>query len=143
MHSPYPAIGYRWIGFDEEIPPDFEIAEGEFYDDETINPPRGRNYQQWGALTFDDTDEIVILGIRDEKAEVVDIPNKINGKPVTIIDKSCFVNCAKTLKKVALPDTIKEIGDYAFEKCENLAKPVIPSSVTKVGKDLFRKLYFF
>lgn len=141
MHSPDPVIGTRWIGFYEEIRQNLEIEEGEFYDDETMAPPRGRNYRQQGILAYDDTDEIVILGIRDEKAEVVVIPDEIDGKPVTVIDKSCFANCSKTLKKVILPDTLKEIGDYAFEQCEKLEKPVIPPSVTKVGRDLFGKLY--
>ncbi len=140
MHSPYPVIGVRWIGFYEDIPPNLKIAEGEFYDDETTNPPRGRNYRHQGILAYDDTDEIVILGIRDEKAEIVDIPCEIDGKKVTVIDKRCFANCNRTLKKVILPDTLKEIGDYAFEKCDKLEEPVIPPSVTKVGKDLFGKL---
>lgn len=36
-----------------------------------------------------------------------------------------------------LPDTLKEIGDYAFEYCEKLEKPEIPPSVTKIGKGIF------
>ena len=41
------------------------------------------------------------------------------------------------IRKVILPDMLKEIGDYAFKDCKNLEKPVIPASVTKIGKDIF------
>ena len=114
-HSADPVEGHEWIGIHEEIPNDLEIPEGEFYYDATTAPPRGRHYREQGILAYDDTEEIVILGIKDPEAEVVEIPREINGKPVTILDERCFANCCYNLRKVALPDTLKEIGDLAFE----------------------------
>lgn len=137
-HSAIPFETHTWLGIHEELPADLEIPEGGFYYDETIEqPPRGQRYREQGILAYDDTDEIVILGIKDPEAEVVEIPREINGKPVTILDDRCFGNCRESLRKVILPDTLKEIGDYAFEYCEQLEKPVIPPSVTKIGKDVF------
>lgn len=136
-HSAIPVEGYTWIDIDRENPEKINYKEGEFYSDETIDPPRGQHYKEQGILAYDDTEEIVILGIKDRDAEVVEIPCEINGKPVTVIDEECFENCCKALKKVILPDTLKEIGDRAFKFCENLDKPVIPPSVTKIGKRLF------
>lgn len=135
--SDHPEEGYRWIGFNNDLPDNLEIPEGEYYSDETTDPPRGRHYKEQGILAYDDTDEIVILGVKDSNAEVVEIPREINGKPVTILDERCFANCRETLRKVILPDTLKEIGDYAFEYCEKLEKPEIPSSVAKIGKGIF------
>lgn len=122
-HSAQPVDGYAWIGIDEDIPNDLEIPEGGFYSDETIKPPRGRHYGEQGILAYDDTEEIIILGITDSEAEIVEIPREINGKPVTGIDQNCFENCRMTLRKVILPDTIKEIGDNAFDGCYKLERP--------------------
>ena len=135
--SDRPSDGFRWIGFNNDLPDNLEIPEGEYYSDETIDPPKWRNYKEQGILAYDDTDEIVILGIKDFNAEIVEIPREINGEPVTILDERCFANCRETLRKVILPDTLKEIGDYAFEYCEKLEKPEIPPSVTKIGKGIF------
>ena len=43
----------------------------------------------------------------------------------------------KTIKKVVLSNTLKEIGDYAFSGCVNLSNISIPNSVTKIGKNAF------
>jgi len=40
---------------------------------------------------------------------------------------------------VILPDTIREIGDYAFIGCTELEEPDIPDSVEKIGIDIFRR----
>ena len=140
--SPNPATGYSWLGINEDLPENLEIPEGEFYYDATTDPPRGRHYKEYGILAYDDTDEIVILGIKDPEAEIVEIPPEINGKPVTVLDESCFANGRYCLRKVILPDTIKEIGDYAFAYCEKLEKPIIPASVTKIGENIFANCSF-
>lgn len=41
------------------------------------------------------------------------------------------------LKEIILPNTIKEIGENAFDKCTGLASVTIPNSVTTIGRCAF------
>ena len=36
-----------------------------------------------------------------------------------------------------IPDTVEEIGEYAFSGCSGLTSVVIPNSVTSIGKYAF------
>lgn len=45
---------------------------------------------------------------------------------------------ASTVKKVAIPNSVKTIGQEAFYKCANLTSIVIPESVTSIGIRAFR-----
>ena len=44
---------------------------------------------------------------------------------------------AKTGSQYFVPSGVKSIGDYAFYGCANLTSVVIPSTVTRIGKDAF------
>ena len=41
------------------------------------------------------------------------------------------------IKKVILPESVKIIGDYAFEACHKLEKIKLPSNITKIGREAF------
>ncbi len=43
-----------------------------------------------------------------------------------------------SIKTITLPDSLTNIGDYAFAFCENLASIEIPDSVTSIGEAAFR-----
>ena len=47
------------------------------------------------------------------------IPNEIEGKTVKYIGDSVFSNCYE-LTSIILPDSVIEIGEYAFYSCSNL-----------------------
>lgn len=64
------------------------------------------------------------------------IPSEIEGKPVTAIGKKAFLSC-KTLHYIALPDTVLEIGDWAFAHAEQLRSVSIPRRQLSCGKELF------
>lgn len=50
----------------------------------------------------------------------VEIPNNVNGVPVTIIDTNAFSKVSASLKKVTLPNSLTEIKPNAFSNCNKL-----------------------
>ena len=55
---------------------------------------------------------------------------------VTNIGDYAFSGC-KSLKSLVIPDSVTSIGDHAFEDCESLKSLVIPGSVTSIGESAF------
>ena len=66
----------------------------------------------------------------------VEIPESINGYPVTEIGDSAFKGNF-SLKNAEIPNGVKIIGDYAFNDCTGLKTITIPESVEKIGKSAF------
>lgn len=111
------------------------------------------NERQWstpeGSLSYviegEGDNFITITGYSGLDAEVR-IPERIEGFPVRVIRKKTFLS-RKQLKRVALPETIEEIGDWAFTYCTNLESVWLPKKEMKLGSRIFmecpgiRKLY--
>ena len=74
-------------------------------------------------------------GIQLERYRKIEI-----GRGITYIGAHAF-DCQYTyynyIKEVKIPDSVTEIGDYAFAGQRDLRSVVIPNSVTKIGKDVF------
>ena len=71
------------------------------------------------TLLQDDTYS-VMRGINATKVTSITIPEKYNGKDVTVVDGNAFQNCTK-LVSVNIPDTIKLISEEtAFMGCKRL-----------------------
>lgn len=68
--------------------------------------------------------------------EKIYVPENIDGLTVTALGSSLFADT--TLKSIILPDSLNEIGDYAFSNCTNLASITIPENVTKIGTYAFQ-----
>lgn len=64
------------------------------------------------------------------------IPVEIEGKPVIAIERKAFLSC-KTIREIVLPDSIQEIGDWAFAHAEQLRSITVPKHDLGCGKDLF------
>lgn len=73
------------------------------------------------------------------KDKFVKIPSKINNYNVSSLLFTFSEN--KTVEKVQIPDSVKEIGQNAFFCCESLKSIELPSSVTTIGVDAFYRCY--
>ena len=82
--------------------------------------------------------EITITGIKGLVTEI-EIPAEISGYPVTKIAAEAFYqsDCHEILEKVELPDTITNIGKYAFAKCDKLQSIKIPQKVVTLYDSTF------
>ncbi|MGN0638894.1 MAG: leucine-rich repeat domain-containing protein [Huintestinicola sp.] len=67
----------------------------------------------------------------------VEIPSTIDGKAVTSIGSSAFMNCI-SLTGITIPDSVTSIGSYTFRGCTSLTGITIPDSVTSIGSYTFR-----
>ena len=51
--------------------------------------------------------------------KTVIVPDTIEDKSVTIIAEDAFCNCSN-IEKITIPNSVNEIGDYAFYGCSSL-----------------------
>ena len=69
----------------------------------------------------------------------VEIPAQIEGTPVLAIGRKAFLS-KKNLRKVTVPETVVEVGDWAFAYCDNLH--TVRFLATKAGSREEAKLRF-
>lgn len=78
---------------------------------------------------------IEIISYEGEDTEVI-IPKKIENLPVEKIRKKAFLS-KKKIRRIVLPDTLAEIGDWAFTYCDQLREVVFPQNRISIGKNIF------
>lgn len=66
----------------------------------------------------------------------VTVPEQIEGKPVTAIERKTFLS-KKSLRKIELPGGLLRIGDWAFAYCGGLERVTIPIECRHMGRALF------
>ena len=66
----------------------------------------------------------------------VDIPETIDGKPVTSIGWGAFQLCSG-ITSITIPNSVISIEDGAFQNCSGLTSITIPSSVTSIANSAF------
>ena len=65
-------------------------------------------------------------------------PKEIDIKDGTLgIARGAFPSYDDTLENVIIPDTVVNIGNYAFNNCKGLKSIIIPQSVTTIGVEAF------
>lgn len=89
-----------------------------------------------GSLQYErKDDQITVTGYRGTGSEA-EVPERIEGIPVTRIGKKAFLS-RKNLRRVVLPDTIDEVGDWAFAYCDGLRQVVLPCRNIMFGRAVF------
>ena len=79
--------------------------------------------------------KVTITGYSGRNMDLV-IPSKIEGYPVTSIEKEAFQD-HRYLNSVTIPNSVTSIGDYAFYCCESLTRINFPDGVTSIGDHAF------
>lgn len=66
----------------------------------------------------------------------VHLPEQVDGLFMNTIGAKAFLSC-KTIEKLWLPDSIREIGDWAFAHMKNLKEITLPAENIAFGKQVF------
>lgn len=82
-------------------------------------------------------EHIVLVRFLSHGIENVEIPEMIEGKPVTVIGDNCFFVC-NDIKTVNFPETIVSIGIQAFAMCKELKEIILPDSIIEIAPYAFR-----
>ena len=91
--------------------------------------------QEFGIAEYDD--HIELGRLLSVTTELIEIPESVEGKPITTIGDDCFFNCTD-VKKVIIPEGVVSIGAHAFALCKGLTEIIVPDSVTEIGHHAFR-----
>ena len=89
--------------------------------------------------------EVIITGHKDGPSATgsIDIPDKIGGKPVTVISNNAFKSYTGLNGTLTIGSHVKIIGDNAFFCCNNLTGGLtIPDTVTYIGEHAFDGLQY-
>ena len=70
-------------------------------------------------------------------SEIYDIPEYVNGIPVTVVSRDAFSLDGSIVKRISLPESIKYIEKEAFRDCELLEEINIPSGVSAIEENTF------
>lgn len=85
---------------------------------------------------YDITDTGVVITKYIGQSKNCIIPQMIDGIEVTSIGNYAFED-NKSIKRIAIPDSVNSIGMRAFESCINLISVNIPNGVTSIGYEAF------
>lgn len=88
-----------------------------------------------GTFVYKKVSEEIFIERYKGAEMVVSVPSRIEELPVAVIGKKAFLS-HKKIKKIMLPDSIREIEDWAFARCSSLESITMPESV-HLGRGLF------
>ena len=95
-----------------------------------------RNVDKYRYVKLSDTTVKIVKYLDNEKYITARVPSRIDGMKVVAIGRMAFANNNK-IKYVGIPNSVKEIGKYAFSCCESLKKVWFGKGVTKLPEGIF------
>ena len=92
------------------------------------------------VMDFSDNGDGTLTAVRcvDRQADDLDIQFEAGACPVVAIAPRAFEGCA-ALRRVILPESLRQIGEMAFSGCLHLRLLTIPGGVQRVGTLAFAK----
>lgn len=94
-------------------------------------------FSEYKYSVNEETSEVTLTKYYGTSTSLVEVPNEINGNPVTAIADKCFLG--KKMTSVILGENIKNIGSKAFKDCTKLKSFTykgVPHAVV-MGDDVF------
>lgn len=94
----------------------------------------------YGDVTFkcDEDKGAITITSFDDDADIVTIPGSINGVPVRKV--SCFINGHNYMaQELVIEEGVEEIAKFCFNEFRQLRKVSLPSTLTRVNSNAFRK----
>ena len=89
-----------------------------------------------GSYDYKKYSDHIAISSAKSIGSTLEIPSAIDGMPVTAVDIYAFECCDMTT--IVFPDTITEIGPYAFSMCKKLESVTFPDSIKKVSFQAFK-----
>ncbi len=84
---------------------------------------------------------LIVSAYKDNEPEDVIIPEECQGYKVVGLNGNLYSSSklkgVESLKSIVIPNTVKTIGDFCFTNCKNLNSVNIPTSLTKIGYQVF------
>ena len=106
---------------------------------------KDNGYNTVFTYTVDDG-EITVTGVKDVGVSSINIPNTIDGLPVTAVADGAFKNCKK-LTTAEISENIQSIGYGVFNGCSSLSTLTIPfigaNCCSETGKICYPFGYIF
>ena len=92
------------------------------------------------VMDFSENGDGTLTAVRcvDRQADDLDIQFEAGACPVVAIAPRAFEGCA-ALRRVILPESLRQIGEMAFSGCSHLRLLTIPGGVQRVGTLAFAK----
>ncbi len=112
----------------EETPAETPAPSSE----ETAAPVAAGMEVEYGGIIYELYEDHAVLKKCYSEDANVELPNNINGVPLTAIGEAAFADC-NHLQKVDIPEGVKDLGPYAFTWCKNLQQVVFPDSLETFG----------
>ena len=112
-----------------------------FADDSDVCARCSANYYaETLEFTLNDTrDSYSLSGLGSCDRTVLRVPETYKNMPVTAVAAKAFFGKGYRITEVVLPDTITEIGAYAFNECISMTNIHLPQSVVKIGEYAFAR----
>lgn len=90
----------------------------------------------YDVFTYRGNDTGVTITSCDTSATAANLPEEIDGKPVTEIGDAAFMNC-QFLTSLTIPSHVTKIGESAFSDCPMLCTVSLPEGLRELGKGTF------
>ena len=112
------------------------IGKHAFYNCSGLTSVHISDIAKWCATSFGDYDANPLMYAHDLYVNGVLVKDLIIPDSVTEIGDYAFNGCSG-LTSVTIPASVTRIGNYAFNGCTGLTSATIPASVTRIGNSAF------